>query len=288
MPKFPLAEMIDRAVAWLQAHIGDALDAFSAGATYGINEIRDLLLAVPWWVVILVFAAAAWRASGWKLALGTVIGLAFIFNLRLWDPFINTLILVIVSALVTMLIGFPLGILAGRNHKFHVAISPVLDFMQTMPSFVYLIPALIFLGIGKIPAVFATVIFAMPPVIRLTDLGIRQVPKDLVEVGEAFGATPMQLLVKIQLPVAVPTIMAGINQTMMLSLSMVVISAMIGAGGLGGGVLEAIGQLKNGMGFEYGIAVVIMAIILDRIFQGIGRSLRTEDKILKQKGGTGK
>lgn len=200
---------------------------------------------VPWWVIILIFAAIAWKASGWKLSLGTVLGLAFIYNLELWEPLLNTLILVILSALVSMIIGFPLGILAGRKHKFHLVISPILDFMQTMPSFVYLIPALLFFGIGKIPAVFATVIFAMPPVIRLTDLGIRQVPQDLVEAGEAFGSSPMQMLWKIQLPVAIPTIMAGINQTLMLSLSMVVISAMIGAGGLGAGVLTAIGQLKK-------------------------------------------
>lgn len=278
MTKFPLAEIIDAAVKWLQANCGNALDAFSERAGDGINIIRDRLLLVPWWVIIIIFAAIAWKASGWKLSLGTMLGLAFIYNLQLWEPFINTLILVILSALVSMLIGFPLGILAGRHHKFHLVISPILDFMQTMPSFVYLIPALLFFGIGKIPAVFATVIFAMPPVIRLTDLGIRQVPQDLVEVGAAFGSSPMQMLWKIQLPVATPTIMAGINQTMMLSLSMVVISAMIGAGGLGAGVLTAIGQLKNGMGFEYGIGVVIMAIILDRISQGIGRSLRTEDK----------
>ncbi len=278
MNKFPLAEMVDAAVKWLQANFGSALDAFSKQAGDGINTIRDYLTMVPWWIIILLFAAVAWKASGWRLSLGSILGLAFIHNLRLWDPFLNTLILVILSALVSMIIGFPLGILAGRKHKFHLVISPILDFMQTMPSFVYLIPALLFFGIGKIPAVFATVIFAMPPVIRLTDLGIRQVPQDLVEVGEAFGSSPMQMLWKIQLPVAIPTIMAGINQTMMLSLSMVVISAMIGAGGLGAGVLTAIGQLKNGMGFEYGIGVVIMAIILDRISQGIGSSLRTEDK----------
>lgn len=277
MTKFPLAKIIDSAVKWLQFNCGDALDAFSKSAGDGINLLRDYLIMVPWWLIILIFAAIAWKASGWKLTIGTVLGLTFIYNLQLWNPFLNTLILVILSSLVSMIIGFPLGILAGRNNKFHIVISPMLDLMQTMPSFVYLIPALLFFGIGKIPAVFATVIFAMPPVIRLTDLGIRQVPQDLVEVGEAFGSTPIQMLWKIQLPVAIPTIMAGINQTMMLSLSMVVISAMIGAGGLGAGVLEAIGQLKNGMGFEYGIGVVIMAIILDRISQGVGRSFGTKD-----------
>jgi glycine betaine/proline transport system permease protein len=165
----------------------------------------------------------------------------------------------------------PLGIICGKSDGIHKIISPILDFMQTMPSFVYLIPALLFFGLGNFAAVFATVIFAMPPIIRLTDLGIRQVPVDLVEVGEAFGTPPLQLLWKIQLPVAMPTIMAGLNQTMMLSLSMVVITAMIGAGGLGAGVLYAIGQLEIGMGFENGVAVVILAIILDRLTQAVGQ-----------------
>lgn len=278
MPKIPLGMWIDQGVKWLQIHCGSGLDAFSSAFNNGIGQFKDVLLFIPWWVIILVFAVIAWRARSWKLSLGTIIGLLFIYNLGLWPSFIDTLILVILSALVSILIGLPLGVLAGRSSRFHVVISPILDFMQTMPSFVYLIPALLFFGIGKVPAVFATVIFAMPPVIRLADLGIRQVPVDLVEVGEAFGSSPGELLWKIQFPVAMPTILAGINQTMMLSLSMVVIAAMIGAGGLGAGVLEAIGQLKIGMGFEYGVAVVIMAIILDRMTQGIGRSFKTEDK----------
>jgi len=278
MTKLPLDQWIDQGVKWLQYNFGSNLDSFSVSCTNGIQVLGYWLSAIPWWAIVLVFAVLAWRANGWKLSLGTVIGLVFIYNLRLWPSFLDTLILVILSALVSIIIGVPLGILAGRSDRFHWAISPVLDFMQTMPSFVYLIPALLFFGIGKVPAVFATVIFAMPPAIRLTDLGIRQVPSDLVEVGEAFGSSPGQLLVKVQLPLALPTIMAGINQTMMLSLSMVVIAAMIGAGGLGAGVLEAIGQLKIGMGFEYGVAVVIMAIILDRLSQGVGRSFRTFNK----------
>lgn len=278
MPKFPLAKMVDSSVDWLTENFGESLDAFSDAFSSFINGFHNMLQFIPWWLLIGIFAVLAWKAGGWKLTLGTVIGLLFVYNLKLWPAFLITLVLVLISALVSIVIGVPLGILAGRNDKFHMIISPVLDFMQTMPSFVYLIPALLFFSIGKVPAVFATVIFAMPPAIRLTDLGIRQVPVDLVEVGEAFGSTPRQLLIKIQLPVALPTIMAGINQTMMLSLSMVVIAAMIGAGGLGAGVLEAIGQLKIGMGFEYGVAVVILAIILDRLSQGIGRSLRTDDR----------
>lgn len=276
MPKLPLAEWIDKFVEWMQDSWGDGLDAFSEGLGDKLDKITDLLNSVPWWVIVIVVAVIAWRASKLKLAIGSIIGLVLIWNLGLWSAFLDTLVLVICSALISMIIGFPLGILAGKKNGFQTFILPILDFMQTMPSFVYLIPALLLFGIGRVPALFATVIFSMPPIIRMTDLGIRQVPEDLIEVGESFGCTPIQLLIKVQLPVAIPTIMAGVNQTMMLALSMVVVSAMIGAEGLGGGVLEAIAQLKNGMGFEFGIAVVILAIILDRILQGVGQSLQAE------------
>ncbi len=282
MNKLPLAQWIDHGVEWMQSAWGDSLDSFSEGAGNIIELATDGLLAVPWWIVMIVLMAIAYKASSWKLSVGTLLGLLLVWNLTLWEAFISTMVLVIVAALVAVFLGLPLGILSGKRDGFHSVIMPVLDFMQTMPSFVYLIPALLLFGIGKVPAIFATVIFAMPPVIRLTDLGIRQVPIDLIEVGEAFGCNPIQLLGKIQIPLAIPTIMAGINQTMMLALSMVVISAMIGAGGLGAGVLTAIGRVENGMGFEYGIAVVIMAIIFDRILQGIGKSLQVEHKINKK------
>ena len=278
IPKIPLADVVDRAVKWFTTTFGDSLDTFSDNFKAIIKGLQDVLSFFPWWVIIIIFVLLAWKASGWKLALGSALGLFLIYNLKLWPAFLDTLVLVIISALVCIVIGVPIGIMAGRSNRINRLITPILDFMQTMPSFVYLIPALMFFGLGKVPAVFATVIFAMPPAIRLTSLGIRQVPVDLVEVGEAFGSTPWQLLWKIQLPVALPTIMAGINQTMMLSLSMVVIAAMIGAGGFGAGVLYAIGQMKIGMGFENGVAVVIMAIILDRLTQGVGRSFRTNDK----------
>ena len=278
IPKIPLADVVDRAVKWFTTTFGDSLDTFSDNFKAIIEGLQDILTFFPWWVIIIIFVLLAWKASGWKLALGSALGLFLIYNLKLWPAFLDTLVLVIISALVCIVIGVPIGIMAGRSNRINRLITPILDFMQTMPSFVYLIPALMFFGLGKVPAVFATVIFAMPPAIRLTSLGIRQVPVDLVEVGEAFGSTPWQLLWKIQLPVALPTIMAGINQTMMLSLSMVVIAAMIGAGGFGAGVLYAIGQMKIGMGFENGVAVVIMAIILDRLTQGVGRSFRTNDK----------
>lgn len=272
MPKFPLRDIVDNVVDWIMAVFGSYLDAFSDNVDFLIDKFHGFLEFFPWWVIIGVFVILAFRASGWKLALGTALGLFFIYNLKLWPAFLETVVLVLISALLSIIIGIPLGIIGGRSDRLHKIITPILDFMQTMPSFVYLIPALMFFGLGRFAAVFATVIFAMPPVIRLTDLGIRQVPLDLVEVGEAFGSTPSQMLWKIQLPVAMPTIMAGLNQTMMLSLSMVVITAMIGAGGLGAGVLYAIGQIEIGMGFENGVAVVILAIILDRLTQSVGRS----------------
>jgi glycine betaine/proline transport system permease protein len=276
MSKIPLANYIDNAVDWMQDSWGPALDILSEIQDNQVRFLTEFLSNTPWWLIVAIIGLIAWKASSIKLCIGSVLGLFLINNLELWEPFIETLVLVIWSAVISMIIGFPLGILSGKKNGFNSFIMPILDFMQTMPSFVYLIPALLLFGIGKVPAIFATVIFAMPPVIRLTDLGIRQVPTDLIEVGETFGCTTFQMLWKIQLPVAIPTIMTGVNQTMMLALSMVVISAMIGAGGLGAGVLESIAQLKNGQGFEFGIAVVIMAIILDRILQGLGKSLQVD------------
>ncbi|EIW26618.1 ABC-type transporter, integral membrane subunit [Pelosinus fermentans A11] len=187
----------------------------------------------------------------------------------LWTQTMQTLALVLTSALIALVIGIPFGILAARNDKFDRIARIVLDFMQTMPAFVYLIPAVLFFKLGKVPGAVATVIFAMPPSVRLTNLGIRQVPEDVVEAARSFGSTTRQLLFKVQLPIAIPTILAGVNQTIMLSLSMVVIAAMIGAGGLGEEVLKGITQLKIGRGFESGVAVVLLAMVLDRITQSL-------------------
>lgn len=197
MPKFPLRDIVDNVVDWIMAVFGSYLDAFSDNVDFLIDKFHGFLEFFPWWVIIGVFVILAFRASGWKLALGTALGLFFIYNLKLWPAFLETVVLVLISALLSIIIGIPLGIIGGRSDRFHKIITPILDFMQTMPSFVYLIPALMFFGLGRFAAVFATVIFAMPPVIRLTDLGIRQVPVDLVEVGEAFGSTPSQMLWKI-------------------------------------------------------------------------------------------
>lgn len=268
----PLGELVSQAVSWLLKHYGWFFDTFSTGLGTVIQTLKQSLTGLPWWLVILLIVLAAWRVGGWSLALGSGLGLLLIYDLELWTAFIDTLVLVVIAGLTSIFIGIPLGILTACYPKFNRFIEPVLDFMQTMPSFVYLIPALMFFGLGIVPATFATVIFSMPPAIRLTRLGISQVPPELVEVGNAYGASPVQLLWKIQLPLALPTIMAGINQTMMLSLSMVVIAAMIGAGGFGQGVLAGISQMDIGKGFENGLAVVILAMILERFSGGLLKS----------------
>lgn len=279
MYRIPLGKWVNSLVEWLDITFGHSLRSFADFISDNIiDKLGSGLAAIPWWLLIIFFVLLAWRAGKWRLALGTFLGLLLIYNLKLWPVFIETLILVLVSAFISIVVGVPLGIAAARSNRVHQTIAPILDFMQTMPAFVYLIPALMFFGLGTVPSIFATVIFAMPPAIRLTDLGIRQVPVDLVEVGEAFGSSPSQMLYKIQLPVALPTIMAGINQTMMLSLSMVVIASMIGAGGFGAGVLYGIAQMDVGVGFENGVAVVILAIILDRLSQGVSRNKRAANK----------
>ncbi len=271
IPKFPLAHVIDVALDWLTSHFSFITKALSHATSVAIDGIVAGLEWLPPWLLILAVAALAWRMAGRRVALFSALGLLFLWNLRLWVPTLETITLVLMSTLIAIVIGLPLGIAAALSQRTSRVVMPVLDFMQTMPAFVYLIPAIPFFGLGAVSASVATVIFSMPPAIRLTALGIRQVPADLIEAADAFGSTPRQKLFKVQLPMAVPTIMAGINQTIMLALSMVVIAAMIGAGGLGGEVWKAIQRLEPGKGFESGIAIVILAMILDRITQRIGR-----------------
>ena len=237
--------------------------------TFGIED--SLILPPSWLVIILLTGLAAWRTN-WRFAVFTLASLMLIVGMDLWQETMTTLALVMAATLISLSIGIPLGILAAYKDWLERIIRPVLDLMQTMPAFVYLIPAAMFFGLGQVPGVVATIIFSMPPVVRLTNLGIRQVPKDLVEAGLAFGCTSWQLLRKVQLPAARPSIMAGVNQTIMLALSMVVIASMIGAGGLGDTVLRGIQRLDVGLGFEGGLGVVILAIILDRITQSYGNN----------------
>jgi glycine betaine/proline transport system permease protein len=272
IPPLPLADWIDSALEVLTDQFSGATRAISNVIETGIDAMVNGLMWPPPWVVIGIFTLIAWRIAGFRVALFTVLGLGLLWDLQLWYPTMQTLTLVTIATLIAVAIGTPLGVLAAVSRNAYRVIFPILDFMQTMPAFVYLIPAIPFFGLGPVSAVFSTVIFAMPPAIRLTTLGIRQVPPDLVEAADAFGSTKMQKLFKVQLPLAVPTIMAGINQTIMLALSMVVIAAMIGAEGLGGKVWTAIQRNEAGMGFQAGLAVVILAMILDRITQRIART----------------
>lgn len=269
LPKLPLGALVDALVQWATINLAGLFNIITIIIDYLVGNLRDALLYPPSMVVIALTMALVWFIAGRKIAIGTGIGLLLIDNLGLWRHSMETLALVLSATLITLLIALPLGVLTARSDFAHKMIMPVLDFMQTMPPFVYLIPAVFFFNIGNVPGLIATIIFAMPPAIRLTGLGIRQVPEDLVEAATAFGSTPGQKLFKVQLPLAMPTIMAGVNQCIMLSLSMVVIAAMIGAGGLGYVVLSGIMRLDIAMGFEGGLAIVIIAIILDRITQSL-------------------
>jgi len=269
----PLGEGIEIVLDWLSEHFAFATKAFSVVVGQGITWLEQCLLWLPPWLFILLAGAGIWRLTRRpRLAVMSMAGLCLIWNLELWPATISTLALVSVATSLAIALGVPLGIAAAMSKGAKRTIMPVLDVMQTMPAFVYLIPAIPFFGLGKVAAIFSTVIFSMPPAIRLTCLGIQQVPRELIECTEAFGSTPWQKLVKLQLPLATPTIMAGVNQTVMLALSMVVIAAMIGAKGLGGEVWKAIQRLEMGEGFEAGICIVIVAVILDRILQRVGNA----------------
>ncbi len=269
IPRVPLGDWIENGLNWLTSEYSIVTRAISRVTQTGIDGLNDALMWLPDWSLLVIIAGLCWWLANVRLAIGAVAGLALIWNLDLWDPMIETLTLVVIATLVAVVIALPVGIAAALSERLYKTIMPILDFMQTMPAFVYLIPAIPFFGIGSVSAIFATVIFSMPPAIRFTTLGIRQVPVELVEAADAYGATRGQKLLKVQLPMSLPTVMAGINQTIMLALSMVVIAAMIGADGLGSEVWRAIQRLRPGDGFEAGIAVVILAMLLDRLTQSL-------------------
>ncbi|OEU65567.1 MAG: ABC transporter permease [Desulfovibrio sp. S3730MH75] len=271
IPRIPVGKTIEAGIDFLVEHCSFATRAFSDVLDAGLDIVQTGMLALPPWLFIIIVSLLTWRLSRSKrIALFSIAGLLLIWNMGLWKATVSTISLVIVSTLMALMIGVPTGILAAMSKYVNKTVMPVLDVMQTMPAFVYLIPAIPFFGLGKVAAIFSTVIFAMPPAIRFTCLGIQQVPKELIECSEAFGSTRWQRLIKLELPLATPTIMAGVNQTVMLSLSMVVIAAMIGAKGLGGEVWKAIQRLQMGKGFEAGIGIVIVAIIMDRVLQKLG------------------
>ena len=266
--KIPLGVWARVFVEWITDNFDWFFEAISDGLGFVLDTLVDAFEWVPAPVfIVLLIAFVWWLHRSWKLALGTALGLLLILNLGFWDDMLKTLALVLVATVVSLVVGIPTGIYAARHPAFHAALRPVLDMMQTIPTFVYLIPALILFGLGLVPGVVATVIFAIPAPIRLTHLGITSVPKPLLEAGEAFGATRSQLLFKVELPHAMPTIMAGVTQCIMLSLSMVVIAALVGAGGLGVPVVRALNTVNIALGFEAGLAIVVIAILMDRVLK---------------------
>jgi len=270
MISIPLGEYIEGVIEWMNVELAVFFNLVSTVVGTAIFYFEELLLAPPVWLMLPYLAALAWRVAGYRVALFTLAGLFLIDGMGMWDDAMRTLALVLTSAVFALLAGIPLGIWSARHDTVEKLLRPVLDFMQTMPAFVYLIPAVLFFRLGKVPGAMATVIFSMPPAVRLTNMGIRQVSEEAVEATRAFGGSNRQLLFKVQLPLAMASILAGVNQTIMLALSMVVIAAMIGAGGLGQQVLKGIEQLQIGLGFESGLAVVILAMFLDRVTQSLG------------------
>ncbi|HDR8065723.1 ABC transporter permease [Bacillus thuringiensis] len=269
IPRIPLGEWVDSFVASLYEHFEGLFRGFSYIIGGFVDLLTNFLIIIPAILMIIILCFLIWYTTRkLSLVIFTLIGLLFILNINYWAQTMQTLALVLTSVIISIIVGIPIGILASQNERFSKFLKPTLDFMQTMPAFVYLIPAITFFGVGVVPGIIASVIFAMPPTIRFTDLGIRQVPEDLIEAANAFGSTASQKLFKVQLPLATGTIMAGVNQSIMLSLSMVVTASLVGAPGLGVDVYRSVTQVNIGMGFEAGLAIVVIAIILDRITQG--------------------
>lgn len=269
VPEVPIGRWAESVVDLLRGN--PLFDAFRALAGWMIDNLADGLVAIPVLVLIALFAAFAFWLRGWQFALFVVAAFLLVESVGMWEPAMETLALVLVASLFSVGIGIPIGIIASRSEVVITIVRPILDFMQTLPAFVYLIPAIIFFGVGVVPGAVATLVFSMPPAVRLTNLGIRGVDPEIVEAAQAFGAKPRQILFRIQIPLALPTIMAGVNQVIMLALSMVVIAGMAGAGGLGAEVFRSISRVNTALGVESGVSVVIVAIFLDRVSEAIGR-----------------
>ena len=268
--RIPFGDWISNGLDWAIANLGWLFDFLRAIYRGLYDSIDWVFNTPPALAVVIVFALLAFVARGAKFGVGTAVGLLFILSVDQWGNAMDSLSLVIVSALLAVIVSIPLGIWAARNDTVSAILKPIMDFLQTMPAFVYLIPALALFHIGVAPGIFATILFALAPGVRLTELGIRSVDKEVVEAGQAFGAAPGRILRQIQLPLAMPSIMAGINQIIMLSLSMIVIAGLVGAGGLGGEITKSLGQLDTSLGAEAGLSVVVIAIILDRFTGAFG------------------
>lgn len=269
LPQLPVSQWMEGIINWITVNFSLFFDIITDAGTNLMGWMTSLLLLIPPLVFIIVVIGITYFVSNksYALPIFSGIGLVYVYNQNLWSNMMNTFTLIIVASVISIVLGVPLGILMSKSSITEKIIQPILDFMQTMPAFVYLIPAVSFFGIGMVPGVFASVIFALPPIVRFTNLGIRQVPAEIVEAADAFGSTGWQKLYKAEIPNAMSTIMAGANQTVLLSLSMVVTASMIGAPGLGTNVLTALQRGQVGAGFVSGFALVILAIIVDRVLQ---------------------
>ncbi len=267
----PLDEWVQTAVDWLVVNYREFFQVLKIPVEISLEGLEWLFGVLPPFVVILLFAIAAWRYAGKRVTVFTVLSFLLVGYLGLWEDTMTTLAMVICSVVFCAVVGIPLGIMAGRSDRFEMFLRPFLDAMQTTPAFVYLIPVVMLFSIGTVSGILATIVFALPPIIRLTNLGLRQVHPELVEAAVAFGATPWQVLRKVQFPLAMPSVMAGLNQTIMMALSMVVIAALIGAGGLGNPVVQGLNTLEIGLATIGGLSIVLLAMVLDRITQGIAQ-----------------
>lgn len=274
----PMEKWVEVFISWLVENFRPQFQAVKWPVEQSLNGIDWMLQSVPPPIFLIFLFAISWRMSGVKVGLFGSITFLLVGYLGMWEETMTTLAMVICAVVFCVLVGIPLGIIAARSDRFAASIRPILDAMQTTPAFVYLVPVVMLFSIGTVAGVLATIVFAMPPIIRLTNLGIRQVQADVVEAAKSFGATSNQILWKVQFPLALPTIMAGLNQTIMMSLSMVVIAALIGAGGLGLPVFEGLNSLRVGLAFIGGLSIVLLAMVLDRITQSLGGARFSQDR----------
>lgn len=279
--RIPLGHWAEIFVNWLTENFSTVFDSIKIVVEFLLVQLDSFFVWVPWPAALIGLTIVGWVVAGRRVGILTAVCLFGLGSLDLWTIGMSTLALVTTAVFISVLFGLPMGIFAAKSPRFDMILKPMLDGMQTIPSFVYLIPAIMFFGIGNVPGIIATVIFALPPMVRLTSLGIQQVDPEVVEAGIAFGCTPVQLLLKIQLPLAIPSIMTGVNQTVMMALSMVVVAAMIGAGGLGSKILYSIQRIDLGVGIEAGLGILFIAVVLDRILQGITQ--KQQDAIMHQK-----
>ncbi len=269
-PAIPIGDWVADGIDWVNEYLRFLLDFIKVTGTAINDALVNVLLAPPPLIMVLIFAALAWFVRSWRLGVGVVVSFLLIMSMGQWTQAMQTLALVLIATFTAIIIGIPVGIWAAKSARVSAIVKPILDLMQTMPAMVYLIPAIVFFSIGVVPGLFSTIVFSLPPGVRFTELGIRGVDKETVEAGESFGATDWEILRGIQLPLALPTIMAGINQVIMLALSMAVIAGMVGADGLGKEVVGALSTINTARGVEAGLSIVFLAIFLDRFTAALG------------------